>query len=415
MGPSVVRGAALKRTEAEALARLAGQAARGVTRLAQSTQGAVTDRTYERLARWVGPAVRPVHAVHRSLTQHAYFWVHVGLEAAALATRRVSHARASDAGSIADRPRGHHVLAVLNGVTGDHLHRDGSPLAVPMTLRNAGRDVALTRGALRAAYGRESTRIAVFVHGLVETEDAWRYRASQRWGEPDVSYGSRLQDDLGYLPLWVRYNTGRPVAANGAALATLLDAVVQEWPEPVEELVLVGHSMGGLVILRSLTQSDRLAALPVRAAVTLGSPREGAPLERFADAVERSARAAPPASWLGGLLGVRSQGVKDLLRGSAPTVPVPASVGQYAVLSTLVPTARSTVGGWIGDGLVPVPARHTVETAVLGGLGHLDLLNHPRVYDRLRSWLAAQKVVRPLVPNRQGLAATSTTGSAGSG
>ncbi len=58
------------------------------------------------------------------------------------------------------------------------------------------------------------------------------------------------------------------------------------------------------------------------------------------------------------------------------------------MLSTITPRATSVVGARIGDGLVPVPARHTVDTAVLGGLHHLDLLNHPRVYERLTTWLA---------------------------
>jgi hypothetical protein len=68
---------------------------------------------------------------------------------------------------------------------------------------------------------------------------------------------------------------------------------------------------------------------------------------------------------------------------------VPSTVGQYAVLSTLTPRPTSPFGARVGDGLVPVPARHTVETVVLGGLHHLDLLNHPRVYRRLAGWLAA--------------------------
>lgn len=377
----------LKRAEAEALARLTGQAARGITRLAQDTQNAVTDRAYAQLASRIGPSARPLHLIHRGLTQHAYFWVHAGLEAASLTARMVSATRANDVGSIRDRPRAHGTLAVVNGIRGDHLHRDGSALALPMTVRHAGRDVPAEAGSLRTAYGRGHTRLAVFVHGLVETEDAWRYRSSERWGNPGTSYGSRLHADLGYLPVWVRYNTGRAVAANGAALSTLLTRLVAAWPARVEELVLVGHSMGGLVILSALAQAGATTSLPVRAAITLGSPREGSPLERGAGAVEGLARSAASATWLGGLLGLRSEGIRDL-RGGPASHAVPSTVGQYAVLSTITPRPTSTVGARIGDGLVPVPARHTVETAVLGGLHHLDLLNHPRVYERLTAWLA---------------------------
>ncbi len=380
---------ALKRTEAEALAGLAGQTARGVTRLAQDTQNAVTDRVYEHLTARIGRSLRPIHRVHRGLTQHAYFWVHVGLQAAALTARAVSAARANDVGSISERPRPHGALAILNGVTGDRLHREGSALAVPMTLRHAGRDVAPEPLRLRAAYGRGHTRLAIFVHGLVETEDAWRYRARERWGEPGASYGSRLLTDLGYLPIWVRYNTGRRLNANGAALARLLAQLVRAWPGSVDELVLVGHSMGGLVLLSALNEAHAASSLPVRAAITLGSPRGGAPLARQAAALERVARSVAPAHWLGGLLGLRSEGIRDLHGPGTVPLRAPAGVDEYAVLSTITPRTASQVGARIGDGLVPVPARHPVETAVLGGLHHLDLLNHPRVYERLTTWLAA--------------------------
>ncbi|MGB8384627.1 MAG: hypothetical protein WCG47_25865 [Dermatophilaceae bacterium] len=379
----------MKRAEAESLAHLTGQAARGVTRIAQDTQNAVTDRVYERLTPRIGPVAGPIHTIHRALTQHAYFWVHAGVEAAALAARVITAARASGIGSISDRPRGRATLAFVNGIRGDHLHREGSPLALQMTLRHAGRDVAAEAGSLRTAYGRGHTRLAVFVHGLVETEDSWQYRSSARWGSDGVSYGSRLHADLGYLPIWLRYNTGRTLAANGAALAALLTRLVRAWPATVEELVLVGHSMGGLVILTALAQSDEAASLPVRAAITLGAPRHGSPLERHAHAIAQRTQSVPPARWAHGILRLRSEGIKDLHSGAGPTsLTLPPTVGQYAVLSTITPQATSLVGARIGDGLVPVPARHTVDTAVLGGLHHLDLLNHPRVYERLTTWLA---------------------------
>ena len=199
----------------------------------------------------------------------------------------------------------------------------------------------------------------------------------------------------GCTPTWATCRSGcattpaATLAANGAALAALLTRLVRAWPATVEELVLVGHSMGGLVILSALAQSDEAASLPVRAAITLGSPRHGAPLERHADAVERRTRSVPRRQVGGGILRLRSEGIKDLHGGAGPTsLACPPTVGQYAVLSTITPRPTSAVGARIGDGLVPVPARHTVETAVLGGLHHLDLLNHPRVYERLTTWLA---------------------------
>jgi pimeloyl-ACP methyl ester carboxylesterase len=354
----------------------------------EDTQQAVTDSIYSLLASRIGPKATPIQRIHRGLTRHAYFWVHAGLATVTLAARAIISAKATDAVSIHDRPRLSRNVAVLNGFRGDRLHREGSALSVPMTLRQAGTDVPVHPKSLRTAYGSEHTRLAVFVHGLVETEHSWRYRARERWGDPAVSYGSRLAEDLGYLPVWVRYNSGLRISSNGAAFAGLLTALVDSWPQPVDEIVLVGHSMGGQVMRHAL-DGEPAWRDTVRGVVTLGCPREGAPLARQAAATERLVRSSATARWLGHLIALRSEGIHDLHDGGPSGGALPATIGQYAVLSTLTPKPTSPLGVRLGDGLVPVPDRHTVRTDVVGGLNHLDLLNHPRVYEKLRTWVAA--------------------------
>jgi len=56
-----------------------------------------------------------------------------------------------------------------------------------------------------------------------------------------------LRDDLGYSPVFLRYNTGLHVSVNGRTLAEILELLQDQWPVPITELVLIGHSMGGLV------------------------------------------------------------------------------------------------------------------------------------------------------------------------
>lgn len=380
---------ALKRTEADALAHLAGASARGIARWAEDTQHAVTDSAYRPFEARIGPIAKPIHSIQRGLIRQAYFWVHAGLVTATLAARAIVSARATEAAvSIHDRPGAAPSVALLNGFSGDRLHGAGSALAVPMTLRHGGYDVAPRPLSLRSAYGSANGRLAVFVHGLVETEHSWRYRAQERWGDPQTSYGSRLHSEHGLTPLWVRYNTGLPIAANADALARLLTAVVDGWPVPVEQIVLVGHSMGGLVSLGALDSRPPWLDV-VRSVVTLGSPRDGAPLARHAALTERLIESMPQVRWLSGILAQRSVGIRDLEQASPGRLELPSTIGQYAVLSTLTREPTNVIGARIGDGLVPVPERHTVPTDVLGGLGHLDLLNHPRVYERLTTWLAA--------------------------
>ena len=88
-----------------------------------------------------------------------------------------------------------------------------------MTVRVRGRDLALDADALRRAFPGATPRLAVFIHGLCETDDAWRLRAARH-----VPYGDRLRAELGYTPIYIRYNSGLHISHNGRALAALLDA-----------------------------------------------------------------------------------------------------------------------------------------------------------------------------------------------
>lgn len=132
-------------------------------------------------------------------------------------------------------------LGILNGAIGDYLCRTQNGLALPMECILEGRAVALDRDSLRAAYPEATPRVAVLVHGLMGTEAAWTF--------PDgTDYGTLLQRDLGFTPVYVRYNSGLAIPDNGQALCALLDQLVANYPVPIEEILLIGYSMGGLVI-----------------------------------------------------------------------------------------------------------------------------------------------------------------------
>lgn len=396
--------------EAGELAWLAGEFARGVTQVVQGSHDAVLDAAYGATAAVV-PAARPVRAVHRWIAAAVFRSVDVGLDAAAHVAGRVVRRRVEPGPSALDSPPAQVALGILNGVVGDWLVEHESPFALTATLRRDGRPVELSTAALEGAYpgsaypssayqgapdaakttAREPTQdcLVVFVHGLVETDLAWSYRAERHWGDPAVSYGGLLERDHGWHPLTVRYNTGRSVSSNGAELADLLARVATAWPRPIRRIALVGHSMGGLVALTALAHDERPWRELVDVVVTLGSPREGAPLERAAEIVEQAGARIPTAAWIGALLSVRSVGIRDL---HDPLVhpPLPPGVREYAVHATLTPDHWHPVVPRVGDGLVPVP-RADVRTVVLHGLHHLDLLCHPDVYGLLQGWLAAPR------------------------
>ncbi len=61
---------------------------------------------------------------------------------------------------------------------------------------------------------------------------SWGYRAEQHYGRAGVTYGTRLRDDLGLTPVYLRYNTGLHISDNGRSLDDLLAALVDAWPVP---------------------------------------------------------------------------------------------------------------------------------------------------------------------------------------
>ncbi len=220
-------------------------------------------------------------------------------------------------------------LAVLNGLFGDALDDRSSSFATPMTIRAGSTILPLEPQALHdalAAAGIEvSSRVCVFVHGLMSTESVWQYP-----NEAATSYGSQLADTHGVTPLSLRYNTGRHVSVNGRELAQLLNLLVAAWPVRVREINLIGHSMGGLVVRSACYYArdvrPRGRRLPiarrwttkVRRVVLIGVPNTGAPLEAFVNLASATLWSLPvPATRLVGLgLDCRSAGIRDLRFGN---------------------------------------------------------------------------------------------------
>ena len=281
---------------------------------------------------------------------------------------------------------GRRLGAALNGAVGDTLTGRYAALATPMRLRDNGVDVAPT--ALREHHPQASPHVVVLVHGLVENEEWWHTEAA----DDRIDFGRGLAQDLDASVLYVRYNSGRPVADNGRDLAQLLADVADNWPVPVKRLSLVGHSMGGLVA-RSAVHHALADHRPWTAVlgdvVCLGTPHQGSDVERAAEVVGRTLGLFRESAPLATLFTLRSSGIKDLRHGHVTEV----GSRQLFVAATLAVDPDSWPGRVFGDLLVtPLSATDPTQPAdrrTLGGLSHAALLRHPRVYDELRRWLAS--------------------------
>jgi pimeloyl-ACP methyl ester carboxylesterase len=334
--------------------------------------------------------------------------------------------QAGDEGrALAATPAGSVTLGALNGLYGNHIEQRGNRLALEMEIRRHGEALPVTPAGLAQAFTDASSRVVVFVHGLCETDESWRHPPLGGDRPQRPTCGDRLRDELGFTPVYLRYNTGLRISENGRRLAQTLDDLVAGWPCGFEELVLVGHSMGGLVVRSAChyaEQDERRWTDAVRHVFCLGSPHLGADLEKGANVLAWAFGRLPETRALGSFLNARSVGIKDLrfgscveqdwldcdpdefLRDRCQEVPFLAHANYYFIAAALT---EGPVGSLIGDLLVRIASASgrgggtgrripfEVDNGLeLTGLTHFDLLNHPAVYDQLRNWIMRPVPVR---------------------
>jgi len=378
-------------SEAQALVRL------GVEEVASAPHGlkafhlAIAQRAFD----GVGPAARPVKNAHDTVAGAVY----AGL---GHATRFGGRALEAAVGRrytqlLSESPRGAAAIAIVNGLVGDTLAEERNELTQPMAIRVDGAPAGVE------AFANATPRVAVFLHGLMETEFSWGR---------SPNYGSRLAEERGWTPVYVRYNSGLRISENGRSLSELLERTLADWPVEIAEIALIGHSMGGLVARSAAHHASEEGASWVRTVshvVSLGTPHRGAPLEEIVHVGSAALDLLPETRSMSRFLRRRSGGIRDLRRGSlvdddwkecdpdalraaaCKEIPLLEGATHCFVSASVTRSPRNPLGRLIGDMLVlgssAAPWREE-QAFHVGGAGHFALLNHAEVYDRLRDWLA---------------------------
>ena len=305
-------------------------------------------------------------------------------------------------------------LAALNGVMGDRLATDASPFATPMTLRHRGEKIDFSSMPPKA---QTTGKILLLVHGLCMNDLQWR----RQTGRQIFDHGENLERALGYTPVYLRYNSGLHISLNGRKLSLLLEKLTDHWPVPIEELAVVAHSMGGLVI-RSAAHYAAQEALTwpssLKKIVFLGTPHHGAPLEKAGNWVDIILGSTPYSAPFAKLGQLRSAGITDLRYGhvldedwqgherfqrmpdNRIIVPLPEGVACFTVAAITATKRSSLADRLIGDGLVPPdsalgrhkdPERNLLfeddSQLVVFGAHHIELLNSPEVGRQVVTWL----------------------------
>ena len=312
---------------------------------------------------------------------------------------------ARDAREAPPSPRRDALVAALNGVVGDGLDAIGNPLAIEMGLWRHG--APLDPRTLVGA----SPHVLVLIHGLCMTDAQWTAADGH-------DHGAALERDAGLTAVYLRYNTGLHISANGREVSDVLERLVAEWPVPAESLSLLCHSMGGLVA-RSAAHvgAGRAWTRVLRRIVFLGTPHAGSPLERGGNRLDRlfpMSRFSAPFARVGQ---IRSAGITDLRHGALldadwqgrdrfetrvvpQAVPLPPGVAAFAIAATAGKRAGGITGRIIGDGLVPESSAlgdslgaaralgiPEVRRHVAAGVHHFGLLG-AAVYPTVRQWIA---------------------------
>jgi pimeloyl-ACP methyl ester carboxylesterase len=300
--------------------------------------------------------------------------------------------------------------SVLNGVVGDYLEKTNNPLQIKMQFRHQSKAVVLDKKNIDSA---NHGKVLLMVHGSCLNDNQWT-----RQGH---NHGEALAKELGKTPIYLHYNSGRHISTNGQEFSDRLEELIENWPTPIEELVILAHSMGGLVTRSAVhygEQHQKTWTKHLKQIVFLGTPHHGAPLERIGNYLDVILENIPYTKPFAKLGKIRSAGVTDLRYGNLvdedwqdkdqfklqgdqrQIIPLPAHIECFSIAGNQRKTPNSSTL-FSGDGLVTQKSalgKHTnaakdlnfkkINTWIAQETSHSDLLSSLNVYEKIKRWLS---------------------------
>ncbi len=319
-------------------------------------------------------------------------------------------------------------LALVNSMIGAYLDQSQNPLAVQMGFYAQARKLRLDAPLPEQLTHAPAQRVIIFVHGLTQLENIWDYppddgsTASILSHYIDVcldasppamqqDYGTKLQQELGFTPFYLRYNSGLSLDKNGRQLSQQIDALFAAYPRPIEELVLVGYGMGGRLLnyAQYAAQKSRSAWLPkLSRCVYLGNLHEGSLLAwllQLSSSVIRSLplyRSDAIADWVD----VCSKRLQQTQSPSAETLAIFYAGAQHSFIRSDIRSAsrpQAAAASVYADPAAPHCAPQNAPAGsryvYLEGMSPLRLAHSDRVYALLAQWLSSgvkSEVAEPL-------------------
>ncbi|MEN9448779.1 MAG: hypothetical protein RJA25_2069, partial [Bacteroidota bacterium] len=308
-------------------------------------------------------------------------------------------------------------LSVINGIIGDYLVEDENALAIQMQFYVQEKPITINKETITSVHKNPSSKICILIHGLTNDETIWNYKNTNT-----ENYGTCLQKDFDYTPFYVRYNTGLHISENGKQFSQLIETLILNYPTTIDEIVIIAHSMGGLVTrsacyyapLQNAHWVEKISKL-----FFLGTPHLGAPLEKFANALTHLLETVPNAytKAIGNIINLRSAGIKDLrygylvdedwetqhpdefLTNNKTVIPILDTVDYFLITGSLTNTPEDLINEWFGDSLVRKKSATGQSKTIhhldfdlkhhkeINGLTHLGLVYSKQVYEQIKIWI----------------------------
>jgi pimeloyl-ACP methyl ester carboxylesterase len=305
------------------------------------------------------------------------------------------------------------ILAVLNGVIGDYLEEKENPLKITMQFRYQSKILAIDPKSIKVVYPKVTGKILLLVHGSCMN--------ALQWTRKDHNHGKIIAAELNKIPIYLNYNSGLHISTNGKKLNDLLEELVKNWPVLIEELIVIAHSMGGLVTRSALyygEQDQKNWTKHLKKIVFLGTPHHGSYVERTGSYLDLILESIPYAKPFARLGKIRSAGVTDLRYGNLidedwkndnrfeikndkrRDIQLSKQIEFYSIAAVIGDETASLSTQILGDTLVDVKSalgQHKNPDKNLNfekeniwisyNSNHLDLINNPKILNKLKVWL----------------------------
>jgi pimeloyl-ACP methyl ester carboxylesterase len=316
----------------------------------------------------------------------------------------------------------HYMVPILNGIMGDTMAEKGSDSLINLSFRHQSRDVSVEKLSEQYDFTKFNGKVILIIHGLMNDESIWQSAATDK----ALRLGTALEKEKKANILYIRYNTGLHISENGRKVSNLIQALIEKYPE-IKELVIISHSMGGLVSRSAGYYADiqRQSWISILKKVFLiGVPNEGSYLAKVAHITQYFFRKIDPTEKdsVAKFFDVRSNGIKDLSFGylvdedwqntenenkknveTTKVFPI-ANVDYYLIAGTIAEKEkRSRIFTFFGDGLVEKESALSnlfktnslksgkVEMKLFAKENHLSLLESEMVREYLKESLGWRK------------------------